>query len=481
MFPEILAPFREPLLAGLQVVVAIIIASGALQNLVYVSQTVLAYLALRRRAAAIRRESGPHRHVTSMYGTALPVSILAPAYNEELSVVESVKALLALDYPRFEVIVINDGSTDATLARLIEVFGLRPDHMPVETRLAHAPIRKVYVSDRYTNLVVIDKENGGKGDALNAGINASRYPFFCAIDVDSILEGNALRLALQPFVEQPDRMTAVGGTIRVANGCAIRHGRIVSVALPDRVLPLLQSMEYLRAFLMARLGWSEVGALMLISGAFGVFKRHVVVLCGGYSPGTVGEDFELTVKIHRYMRESGGDYEVRFVPEPACWTEVPETLGGLQRQRRRWQRGALETFFSHSRMLMNPRYGRVGVLAFLQHLITDVIGPTLEVFGYILIPAMYLFGVLDVDYLLAFIALTFVFGVAISVTCLALEEMELRRYPRLRHLAMLGAISVIENFGYRQLNTFWRFLGTVDYLRGATGWGRAGRKGFRAT
>ncbi|MFM2130026.1 MAG: hypothetical protein RL477_1572, partial [Pseudomonadota bacterium] len=200
MFPEILAPFREPLLAGLQVVVAIIIASGALQNLVYVSQTVLAYLALRRRAAAIRRESGPHRHVTSMYGTALPVSILAPAYNEELSVVESVKALLALDYPRFEVIVINDGSTDATLARLIEVFGLRPDHMPVETRLAHAPIRKVYVSDRYTNLVVIDKENGGKGDALNAGINASRYPFFCAIDVDSILEGNALRLALQPFV-----------------------------------------------------------------------------------------------------------------------------------------------------------------------------------------------------------------------------------------------------------------------------------------
>jgi cellulose synthase/poly-beta-1,6-N-acetylglucosamine synthase-like glycosyltransferase len=298
------------------------------------------------------------------------------------------------------------------------------------------------------------------------------------MDADSILEPDALLRAVQPFVEDPQNVVATGGTVRIANGCVVRDGRVVEVGVPGNIWALLQTVEYLRAFLLARLAWSKVGALTIVSGAFGLFRRSVLIEVGGYAPNTVGEDMELIVRLHRYFRERERPYRIAFVPEPVCWTEAPETLAMLARQRARWHRGALETFFSHRVMLFNPRYGRIGMLGMGQVLLFDVVGPIVEVAGYVLMPVMWLLGVLSFEYLLAYLALTFAMGVAISVGSLALEEAELRRFPRAVDLVTLALAAVLENFGYRQLNSFWRIRGLWQWARGVQSWGEMSRKGF---
>jgi cellulose synthase/poly-beta-1,6-N-acetylglucosamine synthase-like glycosyltransferase len=279
-------------------------------------------------------------------------------------------------------------------------------------------------------------------------------------------------------MEDPQHMVAVGGTIRVANGCVIRAGQVRKVGLAKRFLPLVQTLEYIRAFLIARLALSRLGVLTIISGAFGIFKRSVAVEVGGLSVGTVGEDLELVIKIHRYMRDHKRPYRMRYVPEPVCWTEAPETTKLLGRQRTRWERGALEVFFKYSDMLMNPKYGRIGLIGFTYALLMDVMGPLSEVLGYLLIPAMYYIGLLSVDYMLAYLALTFTFGIFISVMSLILEEMELHRVPRTRDLLALVIVAIIENFGYRQINNFWRVIGWGQFLYGKRAWGEMKRRGL---
>lgn len=457
------------------VVVAIaIIAAGAIQNVIHLVQLAIAFAVLRSRPVISNR-----REVWLQFNdSTLPISLLVPAFNEEATVVENVRSLLALTYPHFEIIVINDGSLDRTLDVLIRSFDLYPAVRAFEESVPHRPIRKIYRSSRHPDLIVVDKENGGKADALNAGINLARMPLVCSMDADSLLENNSLLRAVQPFAEDPTQVLAVGGTIRVVNGCTVRAGKVVEVRLPSDPLVLFQIVEYLRAFLMARLAWSHLDALMLISGAFGIFKRSAVIAVGGYSHGTVGEDIEIIVKIHRLVHERGIAGEIRYVPDPVCWTEVPNTWSQLGRQRRRWQRGALETFFKHIRMLGNPRYGTAGLVGFPYLLLSDVLGPPLEVLGYILIPLLWGAGILSVDYMLAFLALTFVFGVFVSIGSLILDEFQLRRYPRPRDLALLTLAAVAENFGYRQINNLWRLAGYWQYLRGAKGWGRMERRGF---
>lgn len=449
-----------------------IIIVGLLQNLLNTLHLVLAWRALSRRPPELVTQSRPLERM-------IPISLLVPAYNESLVVVDSVKSMLSLHYPRYEVVVINDGSKDDTLQQLITAFDLKPSTMTLESAIPTQAVRGVYESSRHSNLLVIDKENGGKADALNVGINASRYGLFCAVDADSLLEPLALQRAVQPFVRDPERVVAVGGTIRIANGCTVEDGRIKTYRLPERWLPLLQTLEYIRAFLMARLGWSEMEALLLVSGAFGIFRRDVAIMAGGYSVKTVGEDLELVVKMHRHLLDIGARYDVQFVPEPVCWTEAPETLKILGNQRKRWHRGALETFFKHGDMMFKPRYGRTGMLGFANALLVDVIGPIAEVLGYLLIPVMVLLGILDPVYLLAFIALTFIYGVFLSCAALILEEKELARVPTARDLAVLALTAVAENFGYRQLNNLWRVAGWWQYLRGRHTWGTQVRTGFR--
>lgn len=452
-----------------------VIGSGLVQNAVYVWQLVLAARALRKRPPMATSTPLWRRYADP----APPIALLAPAYNEEPTVVESVRSLLALQYPNFEIVVVNDGSKDRTLDVLIEAFDLKPIQRNFDNAAPCQPILGVYAAANQPRLIVVDKLNGGKADALNAGINVARTPIVCSMDADSLLEPDALLRVVRPFIEDPDRTIAVGGTIRVANGCTIDHGRVVKVGVSPNLLALLQTVEYLRAFLMARLAWSEAGALTIISGAFGLFKRQAVLDVGGYSHRTVGEDMELVVKLHKLYRERGEDYRVVFVPEPVCWTEAPDTLRILGRQRSRWHRGALETFFRHRKMLFNPRYGRIGTIAFGNVLLVDVIGPLIEALGYLLIPAFYLTGMLSLDYLEAFAAVSFVFGILISVGSLALEESELRRFPNAQSLALLMLAAIIENFGYRQINNFWRLRGAWQYLTGAQGWGTMTRRGFK--
>ncbi|HEY8618314.1 glycosyltransferase [Phenylobacterium sp.] len=451
-----------------------VIAAGLFQNAFHIWQLVLAARALRRD------RGGPQgRLLWRRYAeTAPPIALLVPAYGEELTIVESVRSLLSLQYPAFEVVVVNDGSKDRTLDALLEAFELQPVDRDYELIAPCARIRGLYATARQPKLLVVDKENGGKADALNAALNLSRAPIVCSMDADSLLEPDALLRAVRPFVEDPERMVAVGGSVRIANGCEIRFGRVTRIGVPRNFLAVLQTIEYLRAFLMARLAWSELQSLLIISGAFGLFRREPVLAVGGYSLGTVGEDMELVVKLHKHFRREKKPYRVVFLPEPVCWTECPEDLGVLGRQRARWHRGALETFERHRDVLFNPRYGRVGVLGFGYILIVDVLGPFIELAGYVLVPAFYLLGVLNAAYLWAFLAVSFAFGVVLSVGALALEESELRRFPDVKSLVVLMLAGIVENFGYRQINNFWRVRGTWQYLTKQHSWGTMTRRGF---
>jgi len=409
-----------------------------------------------------------------------PISVLAPAFNEEANVVDNVRSLLMLDYPLFEVILVNDGSNDGTLGRLVDAFGLRRSARSFERALPCKLIRGVYESPTYSNLLVVDKENGGKADALNAGLNLSLYPLFCAIDADSILEPDALLRLVRPFVDAPGVTIAAGGVVRVANGCDIHGGRVHNVRLPRRPLPLIQIVEYLRAFLFGRMGWSTGNSLLVISGAFGLFEKRAAVLAGGYAIDSVGEDMELVVRMHRYRRERRQPYRIGFVPDPICWTEVPVSLRVLRRQRTRWQRGLIDTLVRHRAMIGRPRYGSVGMIALPGFLMFEMLSPLVELSGYILLPVMWALGLLSPAGAWIFFVLAIMYMVLVSALAVLLEDIAFRRYPSVLDLGRLLIGAVLENFGYRQLTVWWRVRAFWEYLRGDLSWGAMERKGMGA-
>jgi cellulose synthase/poly-beta-1,6-N-acetylglucosamine synthase-like glycosyltransferase len=409
----------------------------------------------------------------------IPISILAPAYNEEQTIIQSISSLLVLEYPQHEVIVINDGSRDGTMAVLLAHFQLVRVPAQVDLQVPCKPILGIYRSADYPMLTVVDKENGGKADALNAGVNLARYPLFCAIDADSLLEGNALLRVARPFVEHPDQTVAVGGVVRIANGCKVEHGRVMEVDLPQNSVAMFQWVEYVRAFLFGRAGWSSLGALLIISGAFGIFRRKTVIEVGGYRHDTVGEDLELVVRIHRRMCERRIPYRIEFLPDPVCWTEAPETLRILSRQRNRWQRGLLDTLMIHRTMILNPRYGPIGMLAMPYFFLFELIGPIIEILGYLIVPASLLLGIIDLSFFFLFLTVAVLLGVILSVLAVALDDIEFGRLPRMRQVLWLVLFGLLENFGYRQLTSWWRLKGFYDHWRGNKGWGKMERRGFR--
>lgn len=447
-----------------------------LQCTLYLVQLFAAYLELRLHKQRVQ-QADPWWLLKS--DVTFPISILVPAYNEEATIVENIRSLLALRYPDFEVIVINDGSKDRTLEVAIEALGLHPVNRSHELVVEHKKIRGLYGHPSYPRLLVVDKENGGKSDALNAGINLSRAPLFCAVDADSILDADALLRVIRPFVEEPEDMVAVGGRIRIVNGCTVRAGQVVEFGLPKHWLPLLQTIEYIRAFLIARLAWSRFGVLLIISGAFGVFKRSAAIQVGGYSHGTVGEDMEIVVKLHRHFLERKLPYQMRYVPDPVCWTEAPNRLAIMRSQRTRWQRGMMECLLRHRVMIFSPRYGRIGWLGMGNFLVFDLIEPVIELTGLILVPASWAAALLNTQFLFAYLMLTFVFGVFLSTTGLLLEELAIGEIRRARDLALLAFCSLAENFGFRQLNNLWRIEGIWQFLRKKKGWGTMTRTGFQ--
>lgn len=410
-------------------------------------------------------------------GMEPPISLLVPAYNEEATIRTSIRSLLQLQYPDFEVVVINDGSKDDTLAVMQKEFELVPHPEPLRLIVGHKPVRGVYRSLRYGSLRVIDKENGGKADALNAGINAARHGLFCAVDADSILQRDSLLRVVQPFLED-ERTVAAGGTVRIANGSQVRGGFLVKAGLPRNLLALFQIVEYLRAFLFGRLGWSPLNAVLIISGAFGLFDRERVMRVGGYDSSTVGEDMELVVRLHRYHRERRIPYRIRYVPDPICWTEAPEDAGTLGRQRSRWQRGLAESLTTHAGLAFSWRGGAAGHLAWPFMALFEWFGPLIELCGYVFMIVGFAFGLVSIPAMLTFMTVAIGMGILLSVNGLLLETLSFRVYARPRDMALLFVMAVLENFGYRQLNTIWRCRGMWQWFMGRKHqWGQMQRSG----
>jgi len=406
------------------------------------------------------------------------IAILAPAYNEELTIAESVGALLNVEYPELEVIVINDGSKDETMTVLTDKFKLFPAPRAAEAKILTKPVRATYKSTVDGRLTVIDKENGGKADALNAGIKYSRSRLFCAIDADSLIEKDGMTRLIRPYLEREAKITALGGIVRIVNDCRIENGEIIETHLPKKFLPAMQVMEYIRAFLCGRAGWSKLNSLLVISGAFGLFERKSVIEAGGYRTDTVGEDVELVVRLHRMMRDKKKPYRLLFVPDPVCWTQAPDSLKMLGRQRNRWQRGLIETLLRHWKMIGNPKYGLAGVVGMPYLLFFEMLGPVIEFTGYLVITISFILGWINITFVLVFLSLAILLGVLLSLFALLLEELTVKKYENPWDVARLFALAVLENFGYRQLHSWWRLKAFYDLIRRKKAWGAMERKAF---
>jgi cellulose synthase/poly-beta-1,6-N-acetylglucosamine synthase-like glycosyltransferase len=406
------------------------------------------------------------------------ISVLVPAYNEEAGIVASVRSLLDLHYPRHEVIVINDGSKDGMMERLKEAYDLVPVRLAMRTGTEHKRVVGSYVSRRYKNLCVLDKENGGKSDALNAGVNAAAYPYVCVIDADAVLEDDALLRVVQPMIDQPELAMATGGIVRIANGCTIEAGRVTQYGVPKNRLAMMQIVEYFRAFLVGRLGWEQFNCMIIISGAFGLFNRELVEELGGYAHGTVGEDIELVTRMHTHLRREGLPFSISFVPDPVCWTEAPETLSGLSRQRRRWQRGLTETLWRYRRQVFNPRYGTLGLFALPYFLVFELLGAAFEAFGIVSAIIAFAIGAFSPSFFLSFMAVAILLSILISASSVVLEEYVIHRYERKEEIGRMILYSMAESFGYRQMNAYWRVRGLIDASLRKSGWGEQQRRGL---
>lgn len=406
-----------------------------------------------------------------------PLTIMVPAHNEGATIESSVTAILTLEYRQYEVVVVNDGSRDDTLEHLRHAFDLYEVPRIYPETIPTQPIRAVYRSRTRTRLTVLDKENGGKADALNAAINASRYPLVIAVDADTLIEPDALMRLTRPFLLDRD-VAAVGGTIRVANDCVIEHGRVIDARMPRSFLASIQVVEYLRAFLFGRLGWNRLGGNLIISGAFGLFRREYLLVVGGYDTKSVVEDMDVVVRIHRHLRTKKISYVMPFVPDPVAWTEVPVTTRVLGRQRERWHRGLVAAMWTYKDMLFNPKYGAIGMVAVPFFFFGEMLAPVVEVTGYIITALALWTGRVNYPFAVLFFLFAWGYGFCLSLWGVVLEEVSFRRYKRFGDLLRLLFYATLENFGYRQCTVWWRLKSFWAAWRGRKTWGEMTRTGF---
>ncbi len=411
----------------------------------------------------------------------LPVSLIVPAFNEGPGIVAAVQAMTALRYPRYEVIVVDDGSSDDTFDRLraqfdlVEVPRVVPSEVPFRGQVLSVHVAR----GNPEALTVVRKTNGGKSDALNVGINLAQHPLICMVDADSVLDPDALLSVAKPFGDDPLRVAACGGVVRIANGCRVIGGRVVDVRMPRQWLVRTQVVEYLRAFLMGRTGWSRLGGLVVISGAFGIFRRDLVVQIGGMAHDTIGEDAELVVRLHHHLRERREDYRVIFVAEPVSWSEAPTRLKVLGRQRRRWHRGIAEILSKHRGMIGKPRYGRIGLVALPYYVVFELLAPFIELAALVLLPLGLWQDAVDWNFAWRFALVAYGYGLLISLIALFIEEVSFHRYPRWSDLLRGVLAAILENFGYRQILAAWQVTGAASAWHGRQAvWGTMHREGF---
>jgi cellulose synthase/poly-beta-1,6-N-acetylglucosamine synthase-like glycosyltransferase len=401
-----------------------------------------------------------------------PLSIIVPAYNEESTIVANLKSLMSLKYPQYEVILVNDGSTDKTMEKLIAEFKLIEMKKPLRLVIKHKPIRRVLISLDHTNLTVIDKDNGGKTDALNAGINASNYPLFCSIDADSLLEQEGLLRAARLFAEDK-KVIATGGIVRVLNGSTLEDGIITEVKAPKKAVECFQAVEYTRGFLSGRTAWSLLGNLLIISGAFALFRKDVVQAVGGYRD-TVGEDMDLVVRLHKHSREKKLPYRILFVPDPVCYTQAPSDLRSLLKQRNRWHRGLIDSLLFSKKMFFRPKFGSIGIFGFPYFLFIEALGPIVEFLGYTLFILFLILGLISWEFALLFFAIAILWGMWINIGSVLLDNILYKRYGSLRDILKLCLFGFFELLGYRQLITLERLVATFGFKRKE--WGQPKRQ-----
>ena len=399
-----------------------------------------------------------------------PVALVVPAFNEESGIVQTVLSLLDLNYPAKEIIVVDDGSTDGTLLALISHFELTAMSLAYRPAIKGKQPTAFYHNPEYPELTVVTKENGGKPDAVNVGINVSRSPYFATVDADSLIERDALLRLIAPIFHSPVNTVVSGGIVRMTNGCTVVDGKIKEIALPTSWLERCQIVEYMRTFLFGRPAWAFMNATFIASGAFCLLHRETCILAGGYSHETVAEDCDIIATVHQYLRDKKWKYRMVFTSDPVCWTEAPRTMSMLSRQRRRWQLGLLQVVMKHNHMVFNPRYGILGLVSMPFHAYIEAFGCVVETLGLFLVPFTFIIGAMPLSLFLLLAFLAFGYGTMLSVASVLMQESTLRRYPKASDVFTLLAYAFVENIGYRQLLSFWRTQGVWRYVAGMRKW-----------
>lgn len=449
-------------------------AFTVLLSVIYIVQMIMSFVKVRKDSKALMSND----YERYMYSdNLLPISLLIPAYNEEENVVQNIKSLMKMDYPNFEIIVVNDGSTDKTHEKIVEAFGLYQIESSQKVSIPTKEVRGVYYNVDYPNLLYIDKENGGKSDALNAGINASSYPLFACLDADSRLEKDALLKLSIEFNKDKNTIVA-GGIVRIANGSVIRDGEFKGFSMPKKIIERFQIVEYYRSFLSGRVSWGLSNSMLIVSGAFGVFQKQAVIEVGGYKTNTIGEDMEIVVRLHSYMRKNKRKYKIIFCEDAVCWTQGPMSLKDIRGQRRRWQIGLLDTLVSHKNLLFNPRYGMVGMVAVPYNWMFELLGAVIEVLGYFIIPFSLIMGELNVFFFVIYFLLATLLGIMLSIGSLILEQYTKKSAMTAKQYILISVYAILENFGYRQLITLFRVEGIFKYRKLRQTWGKIERKEF---
>jgi cellulose synthase/poly-beta-1,6-N-acetylglucosamine synthase-like glycosyltransferase len=400
-------------------------------------------------------------------GSRLPrIAVIMPAYNEEKVIVGSVRAVLAQKYPAFEIVVVDDGSKDRTLNVLKEAFQLEAESISFKGFVASKPVKAVYRSRRAPNIRVVQKENGGKSDAINAGLNVGEAEYVCVLDADVIMEQHALFYAIQPFVAEKDaNVVAVGGNIRIYHGSTVPLGEIKDLGTPDKPLYLLQILEYIRSFSLYRLGWSSMNSVPLISGAFGVFRREIILKLGGYQRFSKGEDFEIILRLHEHHLRQGKRYSIRQLVRPICFTGAPSSLKELAGQRKRWQIGLLSSLRVYRHLLFRPRFGTLGCVVLPYMLIFEALSPFLEFLGYLLLIVSIFAQPLALEVFFLFVFTLVAGSVTANINALISEALVIGLYRKRRDLLKLILTGVLEPFGYHQLNQWWKIRATIFFFR----------------
>ena len=448
---------------------------------ILISYIFIAIFAIGETRRYLRKNSFTDYSLIASSPYAPSVSILAPAYNEGLNIVENIRSLLNINYNQLELIVINDGSKDDSMQQLIKAYDLHQVQLFYSSSISTKKITGIYKSRNpvYSKLVVIDKENGGKADALNVGITLASNKYIVCIDVDCILEQDALFKLLKPFMEETtEKVIATGGVVRIANSCVFENGKLVEVKLPKQFLPRVQTLEYIRAFLLARMAWSRLNGLLIISGAFGAFDRDIVRKVGGYSTKTVGEDMELVVRMRRYMEKRKTPYKISYIPDPLCWTEAPSSYKILGRQRNRWTRGTIETLRTHRKLFFNPEYGVLGMLSYPYWFFFEFLAPIIEFIGIIGFIFFMFIGIINWPFFLALLGFILLFGWLYSVFAILMEVVTYNQYKKRGEVAKLILTAISEPFFFHPFVIWSAIRGNIDLLRKQHGWGEMTRQGF---